>query len=243
MSDPMMNAKIFAISRRPSSWMGMGLALAALLCLAPGTAAQDNDDDGVLPSLKGGGELGSTGGGAAGNSGPADVTVSGEIMMTPMDDDQASVRVRGFGSLAFASDPNHATMAAAGEPIRADLLTSIGDLHWQGQAMVSLQSGLDVEFVAAPAAVHRMSVLMAEDGSSSLDEILAGNAQPALLLRVGDVQQLDLNTFRNLVIYHAGGDPDVYITWVFAAVDAEGVTHLSAVRASGDGQLVEVSAK
>jgi hypothetical protein len=222
----------------------MGLALAALLCLASGAAAQDNDDDGVLPALNGGGGALGGGPGPALESGASDVSVSGGILMATLDDDQAHVRVESLESLSFVSDPDDATMVTAGgEPIRADLLESLGDLNWQGQATVALPPGLDVTFVAAPAAIYRTSVLMISDGLTSLDALLEGDGgQPSALLRVGDVLELDLHMFRSVVAYHAQGNPDVYVTWVFAALNADGSVRLSAVRASGDGQVVEVSA-
>lgn len=233
--------------------VGAALAALALLLLASGTAtAQDNDDDGVLPAHGGTatGTGGSTGsGGTSSGSGvhsTADTTI---LIAGHQEDDEVDPRLThvelsteaGGTDVVIDAGLQDATYTAGAGGLAVS--TQPDAVRVQGAGELVLQGGLSAKAHAADVAVGRHVLLVLDDGSASLDDVLAGKTQPDLVVSMGDLLVADLVVFHRVLMNHAGVLPGVHATLVFGSVDFTGELHLTAIRGSTDGDPLEVASR
>jgi hypothetical protein len=231
--------------------MGAALALSGITLLASGSAvAQDNDDDGVLPFHDSSSQEGNVSGGAGGGGSSAGATASTTIGISgSVDDGTLDSRhthlelstAAGGTDVAVDEDLEGATFSAeaGGLNVAADEQS----VRLQGRGELSLHEGLEARLHAAPDALARLVLLVLDDGQDSLQDVLAGQTQPALILSMGDLVVADLVVFQRILSHHAADLPGVHATLVFGSVDAGGELHLAAVRGGTDGEPLEVLSK
>jgi hypothetical protein len=227
--------------------------VAVVFVLTQGVAAQDTDDDGVLPatgSETSGDEAGLGSGGSGGGSGgqgsqglemiPA-VTVAGELQ-DEIDPAVASLefaaQTPGAVTELLTEVPADEAAFVAQPPVVAAGENGTGQVL-QGSGLLHLPEGLQAHFAPAQAASKRLAfIVLAKDGPS-LQAELAGAAKPQLVIPISPTGPIDLVKLSALMTKYANVLAGYHATIVFASVDA-GELHVSAVRAHTDGGPLEV---
>jgi hypothetical protein len=229
------------------------MAVLSLALFASGAAAaQDNDDDGVLPFHDGTIPAGDThaGGGSSGNSSTAGATIATTISIAGTLQDGVLDAGRTHVALSTAAG---GTDVAVGEDLEGatftggstglNLVAEFDAVRIQGQGVLALHDGLGATVHAAGDALARHVLLVLDDGSASLKDVLAGKTQPDLVVSLGDLLVADLQVFHHILSQHAADLPGVHATLVFGSVDVYGQLHLSAVRGSTDAAPLEFAEK
>lgn len=219
-----------------------GLLFVAFLALPcfPATA-QNNDDDGVLPftGAKSTSPKHGPGGGpnaAAGNA--TTVGIAAEPLADTLELTRASLRMHAQSGQVldaeFEPGPDAAVFAAEpGSPLRVESDAG-GGLSLQGSGLLAAPDALQQTLVAAPAALARTAVLLLDDGSASVAELLAGTAQPAVAVVLGDMPAVDLVDLRARVANHSQALAGNSVTIVLVSLDPSGQLQLAAVRFAAD---------
>ena len=227
----------------PRPWLA-GLCVGALLLLPGAAAAQDTDDDGVLPCA--GGSSGNSAGGGAGGAMSSDSAsgvfgVSTIVEAAQTDPTIAHVRVEALtGPLTVVEGVPSAEATFDAQPGTAVIEPTDQGLLMQGEGGLGVPDTLPMTFEAAEKAIVRTVILLLDDGSSSLGDLLAGKSHPDQVVVVGDVPAVGLQAFHALVAQHEQDLPGMGVTLVFVSVDTQGLLHLSAVRAATDGGPLEI---
>jgi len=219
---------------------------AALVCvLSQGVAAQDNDDDGVLPvngsgSVNDGSKPGSSGG--SGNEAvttQSDVLVAGELQ-DELDPARATLQIQsGQGDselvtdaaaedATFVADP---PQIAAGDVGAGPALQASGQLH--------LHEGLQARFMPAQLASKSVALLVLAHDGPTLQAELSGATQPELVIPLGQAEAIDLVKLAATAAKYADVLPGYHATVVFVSVQA-GEFHVAAVRARTEGGPLDV---
>jgi len=224
-----------------------GVAAALLCLLSQGLAAQDNDDDGVLP-VSGSGSAGddsgpsSSGSGSSGNqavSVQSDVLVAGELQ-DALDPARASLQLQsGEGGSVLVTDaaPEDAAFVAdppgiaAGDAGAGPALQAIGQLH--------LHEGLQARFVPAQLASKSVALLVLAHDGPTLQAELSGATQPELVIPLGQAEAVDVVKLAATAAKYADQLPGYHATVVFVSVQA-GELHTAAVRAHTEGGPLDV---
>ena len=225
------------------------LATAVLVCvLTRSAAAQDTDDDGVLPVT---GPAVSTQMGAP----DASATNSGGT------NEQASTgsTVLVAGELQGEITPEAATIEFQTTPASTELITAApadvatfvadppgiaaGDNGTgpmlQGSGLLKLREGLQARFVPAQSASKRIALLVLAHDGPSLESELAGATKPELVAPMGLATSIDLTKLAAVTEKYAGLLPGYHATIVFVSVNL-GELHVSAVCAHTEGGPLEV---
>jgi hypothetical protein len=221
-----------------------GLACAcavALLLLSGAVAAQDNDDDGVLPYAPNPVNNGSDGGGS-GASASSVVGISSTLEATTVDPQVAAVRVSSTSSqaatVAEGVAPEEATFVA--KPGTAVAQQSGDTVLLQGDGQLIAAEPQPMRLERAQEAKTAVALLVLDDGTASLSDLLAGKAALSQVVVVGDVASVSAQTFQAMVDNHAEALAGQRVTLVFASVDKHGQLHVSGLAATTDGEPLEL---
>ncbi|MHC5209827.1 MAG: hypothetical protein ACYTG2_03820 [Planctomycetota bacterium] len=229
--------------------MGAALAVLSLILFASGAAtAQDTDDDGVLPFHDGssstGGSVGSGGSSSSSTSGASvgtTISIAGPLQDGLLDTRRPHVQLStaaGGTDVAVGEDLEDATFTGEAEGL--NVVAQDDAVRVQGPGTLTLPPGMAAAFYAAQNALARNVLLVLDDGTASLEDVLAGKTQPELVISLGDLLVVDLVVFQNMLAKHAEDLPGMHATLVFGSVDTALELHLSAVRGSTDGDPLEV---
>ncbi|HTE06804.1 MAG TPA: hypothetical protein VK824_11445 [Planctomycetota bacterium] len=233
--------KTLAASRRLDNVHLMTLAAGAfasgLLMLCGGLVAQNNDNGGILPGM-------STGAAKTSQSSTDSIlAVDGQMEGTVANPELGALTVShdGYASVALATgvSPDDAEFHATGVLVAQQMPD--GGLEVQGAGTLNPEIGLGLRLQAATMAAARAAVLLGDDGTHSLAELLAGKAQPFAAIALGDLPSLDLLAFHHLLQKHADLPVPIRVTVVLVSRDAAGAVHLAAVGGRTDGNLLELA--
>jgi hypothetical protein len=221
---------------------------AALVCvLSQGVAAQDNDDDGVLPVTGSGSQTDhgpgdSNGGNGSGNqavSVQTYVLVAGELQ-DELDAARATLQIQsdlGGSELVTDSAPEDATFLAdppqiaAGDAGAGPALQASGQLH--------LHEGLQARLVPAQLASKSVALLVLAKDGPTLKAELSGATQPELVIPLGQAEAVDLVKLAATAAKYADQLPGYHATIVFVSVQA-GELHTAAARVHTEGGPLDV---
>jgi hypothetical protein len=221
-----------------AEWLALlpGVIALMLLAQAGGLSAQNNDNGGVLP-----GSFGSEA--SNGQASDAVLAVEGHVEGTTVDEVHALIEVTAPGLVAVGVASGVAEEDA--EFISTSSLLAEqapgGELLIQGSGLLNTEIGLGLQMHAAGSAVARAALLVADDGTTPMSELLEGAAAPFAIVPMGDLPELDLVSFEHLLAKHAKLAPAFRVSVVFVSVDAWGDVHKAAVSGFTGGGLLEIA--
>lgn len=217
-----------------------GACAVALLLLCGAAAAQDNDDDGLLPYSNP--TNNGAGGGTSDASTSAVVGVSTELEATTVDSDVAAIRVSSTSSQAATVvggvAPDEATFVA--EPGTAVAQQSGDTVLLQGNGTLFAPDTQPMRLERAQQAKSATVLLLLDDGTAKLKDVLAGKAKLDQVVVVGDAASVKVQTFQALVDAHADDIGTQRVTLVFVSADKHGMLHLAGLAATADGAPMEL---
>src|SRR5262249_26622675 len=110
----------------------------------------------------------------------------------------------------------------------------------QGDGQLIAADGQPMKLERAQQAKATVALLVLDDGTASLDSLLAGKAPISPVGVVGDIASVNVQTFQALVDNHAEALGGQRVTLVFAAVDKHGKLHVAGLGATTDGAPLEL---
>lgn len=225
------------------------LAAAILVCLMSGAvAAQDTDDDGVLPVA---GPASSTqvstndGNGTNGNGANQKLETGAAVLVAgeALGEIEAAAATLEFQSVAGSTGLIAEAAAETADFVADPPVVAAGDNGTgpvlQGSGLLIVQDGVQARLVPAQSATKRIAVIVLAKDGPSLQGELAGASKPELIIPLGAGAPMDLNRFAALTAKFGEMLPGYHATIVFASVSA-GELHVSGVRAQTDGGPLEV---
>ena len=212
---------------------------ACALLLSAAVLAGDNDPVGVLPATGTGDESQS--------AGEASLGLSAVIADDQLDPGLGSIHVSvPFGPLhvnvdvpaesavfvGLGDEPVNLVVSKPQDPPSADL---------QGPGQLAAPSNLDEMLVAAPLALARVAVVVVDDGTATLEQLLSGQALPQMVLGLGDVTVLDLALLRAKVAQHAKALGSHRVSVVMVSLDLTGEVRFAAARVGATDEPTEIA--
>lgn len=178
-----------------------------------------------------------------------DFTLTGSVAEEAMIGELASIVVSPVAGAVMdvaVIEPEEGTPVVtpvAGVPSMIEIAED-GSTSVQGHGHWVIPEGLDVVMHAAPQAQVRVAVLLAqfpEDGQvPAFTDVLAHGSGISMAFVLGDAPTIDVGKLQKLAQKHHDTMPDLVLTWAFASIGPSGEHHVSGVRASSDGTLLEV---
>lgn len=225
------------------------VATVALVCLlSRGAAAQDSDDDGLLPvaGSDSGTQMatpddGASNGGGTNNeavtAGPVLVAGESQGEIEPAEATIEFPTTPASIGLSTGAPAETATFVAD-PPTIATGASSAGSML-QGSGLLNLCEGLQMRFVPPQSASKRIALLVLAHDGPSLQSELSGASKPELIVPLGPATSIDLTKLAAITVKYAGLLPGYHATIVFVSVST-GDLHVSAVRAHTEGGPLEV---
>jgi|GEM_PF-5097429 len=213
---------------------GILRATSILALLAVPVAAQDNDEDGTLPSSYDQGNS-STEASTPGVVGVVAVDL-GDDVLDPAEARLIATDLDGPTELDLDASPAEAMFVTSGT---LDLHADDAAVTLQGSGELVLQPGFGVLLEAAPQATGRVTLLVLHAADADLHALLAGAVAPVAMIAAGDVPSVDLGLLQELVVNHAGGLAGLHVTVVDLSLDLQGGLHLAAARLTTEADPIE----
>ena len=250
MSTPPMSSQPARPGARPPAgavaiWRAT-LTAACVLLLSTVILAGDTDDDGVLPAAPGTEGSGHQETGDQGQS-AGSLTILGlaaNLADDVLDPQRGSVRLTaqaGQMDVDATVATDDAVFAGQGaEPVNL-AFDGVTTAELQGPGQLAAPSGLDETLVAAPLAFARVAVLVLDDGSGTLEDLLSGQVPPQLVVSLGNLPALDLGLLRDKVAQHAQALGSHRVSVVMVSVDLSGQVRFAGARVAATDGPTEIA--
>jgi hypothetical protein len=217
------------------------LCVVSVLMLAAAAPAQDSDDDGVLPNQTAGDKPAGGSGANINSSASTTVSVTAAMDDDVLDPEQASLALSSVvGDTTLATEVDAADAVFVADTQGLTIQQDADEVSIQGLGDLWMHENLSGQFRAPTEMLFGMFVLVVDDGTSSLDDLLDGNTQPLYVAGMGNLSSFSLNVFYSAVMHHAAELDGFSVTLIHVSLDQELQRHASAVRLSSSGGPVEV---